>query len=111
MSASATGTTTATATKTSGNGKEVPKNEATKRLHKELMDLMGSGTKGISAFPEGDTLFRWIATIEGPIGTLYDGLKFKLTMEFPPEYPFFAPIVKFKTTCFHPNIDGEGNIW
>lgn len=29
-----------------------------------------SGDKGISAFPDGDNLFRWIGTINGPIGTV-----------------------------------------
>jgi ubiquitin-conjugating enzyme E2 C len=91
-------------------GREKPNNEATKRLQKELMELMMSGSKGISAFPEGDTLFRWIATIEGPKETIYEGLKFKLSLDFPAKYPYVAPIVRFKTTCFHPNIDSEGNI-
>lgn len=35
--------------------------EATKRLQKELMDLMLSGASGISAFPEGDNLFRSVS--------------------------------------------------
>jgi len=29
-----------------------------------------SGDKGISAFPDGDNLFRWIGTITGPSGTV-----------------------------------------
>ena len=91
-------------------GNEKPNNEATKRLQKELMELMMSGAKGISAFPDGDTLFRWAATIEGPKDTLYEGLKFKLSLDFPARYPYVAPLVRFKTTCFHPNIDSEGNI-
>lgn len=28
------------------------------------------GEKGISAFPDGDNLFRWIGTIQGPVGTV-----------------------------------------
>lgn len=45
----------------SGKGSATGKtsqNEAKKRLQKELMDLMMSNEKGVSAFPEGDNLFR-----------------------------------------------------
>jgi ubiquitin-conjugating enzyme E2 C len=74
------------------------------------MELMLSGDKGISAFPEGDNLFKWIGTIDGPKETCYETLKFKLSLEFTTKYPYVAPVVQFVTTCFHPNIDGEGNI-
>lgn len=35
-----------------------------KRLQQELMSMMTSGDKGISAFPQGDSLFSWVGTIE-----------------------------------------------
>uniref|UniRef100_A0A8C7AAM0 UBC core domain-containing protein n=1 Tax=Neovison vison TaxID=452646 RepID=A0A8C7AAM0_NEOVI len=41
-----------------------------KRLQQELMTLMMSGDKGISAFPESDNLFKWVGTIHGAAGTL-----------------------------------------
>lgn len=41
-----------------------------KRLQQELMSLMMSNTPGISAFPDGDNLMRWIGTIKGGIGTV-----------------------------------------
>ena len=34
---------------------------------------MTSGQKGISAFPEGDKLFAWVATVEGPQESVYAG--------------------------------------
>uniref|UniRef100_A0A2K6S180 Ubiquitin conjugating enzyme E2 C n=1 Tax=Saimiri boliviensis boliviensis TaxID=39432 RepID=A0A2K6S180_SAIBB len=40
-----------------------------KRLQRELMTLMMSGDKGISAFPESDNLFKWVGTIHGAAGT------------------------------------------
>jgi len=30
-----------------------------------------SGDRSVSAFPDGDNLFRWIGTINGPIGTVW----------------------------------------
>lgn len=82
----------------------------TNRLQKELMFLMMSSEKGISAFPDGDNIFRWIGTISGPFETAYAGHKYKLQLEFPNSYPYSAPVVKFLTPCFHPNIDLSGAI-
>lgn len=65
---------------------------------------------GISAFPDGDNLFKWVGTMCGAPGTVYEGLQFKLSISFPSNYPFTAPTVLFETPCFHPNIDTQGNI-
>lgn len=69
-----------------------------------------SADKSISAFPEGENLFRWIGTIMGPKDSVYETLKFKLSFQFPNSYPYTAPLVKFITPCFHPNVDTNGNI-
>nr|XP_050051387.1 ubiquitin-conjugating enzyme E2 C-like [Dermacentor andersoni] len=81
-----------------------------KRLQQELMTLMMCGDKGISAFPDGDNLFRWIGTIQGPSGTVYEKLVYRLRLEFPSAYPYESPQVRFETPCFHPNVDTQGNI-
>jgi len=64
----------------------------------------------ITAFPDGDNLFRWMATITGPKETVFDGLKFKLLITFSAKYPFSAPSVIFLNHCFHPNISSDGDI-
>ena len=69
-----------------------------------------SGDKGISAFPDGDNLLSWVGTVEGPKDSVYEGLKFKLRLEFPAGYPYQSPTVRFSTPCFHPNVDTHGNI-
>ena len=48
--------------------------QVSKRLNQELMSLMMSGDKGISAFPEGDKLLTWVATITGPDESVYEGM-------------------------------------
>ncbi|CAN6710492.1 unnamed protein product [Malus baccata var. baccata] len=81
------------------------------RLQKELMSLMMSGEDlGVSAFPEGESIFTWVGTIEGGKGTMYEGFSYKLSLHFPLDYPFKPPQVKFETMCFHPNVDQFGNI-
>jgi len=71
---------------------------------------MMSCDKGISAFPKGDNLLSWIATVTGPDDSVYEGLKYKLRLDFPAGYPYSAPSVVFTTPCFHPNVDAYGNI-
>ncbi|KLO12009.1 ubiquitin-conjugating enzyme E2 [Schizopora paradoxa] len=83
----------------------------TKRLSNELMNLMMSASPGISAFPKSDAnLFEWAGTIEGASGTIYAGLTFRISISFPPNYPYVSPIIKFESPCYHPNVDLAGNI-
>lgn len=69
-----------------------------------------AGDPTISAFPLGDNLLHWVATITGGKGTVYEGLFFKLSFNFPSRYPYVSPVVKFVTPCYHPNVDVHGNI-
>jgi hypothetical protein len=69
-----------------------------------------SANRSVSAFPDGDNLFQWVGTVEGSPDTVYEGLTFRLRMEFPADYPYSAPTIVFTTPCFHPNVDQFGNI-
>ncbi|KAJ2849565.1 Ubiquitin-conjugating enzyme E2 C [Coemansia brasiliensis] len=87
-----------------------PSSAVIKRLQSELMALMMAKPEGISAFPQPDNMLLWIATIEGALGTVYEGLKYKLAIKFPTDYPYTAPTITFTTPCWHPNVDDQGNI-
>ncbi|KAL2261795.1 hypothetical protein VTK26DRAFT_3342 [Humicola hyalothermophila] len=88
-----------------------PGQNAAKRLQTELMQLMTSPAPGVSAFPSADgNLLSWRATIEGPEDTPYSGLTFKLSFEFPANYPYAPPTVLFRTPIYHPNVDFSGRI-
>ncbi|EON67111.1 ubiquitin-conjugating enzyme E2 C [Coniosporium apollinis CBS 100218] len=97
------------AEKTAPQPRSANNGNVTKRLQTELMTLMMSPTPGISAFPNDD-LLNWTATISGPDGTPYANLTFKLSFEFPANYPYAPPTVLFKTPIYHPNIDFSGRI-
>jgi len=49
---------------------------------------MTSSDSGISAFPDGDNIFSWVGTIEGAKGTVYENMKYSLTLSFANEYPY-----------------------
>ncbi|XP_019736499.1 ubiquitin-conjugating enzyme E2 C [Hippocampus comes] len=100
----------AAAMKGSEAGGNTTKGSVTKRLQQELMTLMMAGDKGISAFPESDNLFKWVGTIDGACDTVYEGLRYKLSLDFPAGYPYQAPRVRFLSPCFHPNVDEHGFI-
>lgn len=82
----------------------------TKRLQQELMTLMQSNEPSISAFPVGDNMLLWKGTIRGADKTVYEGLEYKLSLQFNSKYPFEPPVVRFETPCFHPNVSENGDI-
>ncbi|KAJ6239029.1 ubiquitin-conjugating enzyme e2 20 [Anaeramoeba flamelloides] len=103
-----TTTSTTKPTQTTSNTFSSSQN-VTKRLQMELMKMMSSKIPGVSAFPNGSNMTNWIATIEGKEG-IYEGLRYKLNIQFGNDYPYKAPTVTFVTPCFHPNVDLAGNI-
>ena len=52
----------------------------------------------------------WEAIIFGPVDTPFEDGTFKLSLEFSEEYPSKAPLVKFISKMFHPNVYVDGGI-
>lgn len=52
----------------------------------------------------------WTVLVHGQRLTPYEGKKFMLSMDFPVEYPFKPPRVKFITRIYHPNISVDGDV-
>lgn len=83
----------------------------TRRLHHEIQEMNANPPENCSAGPVSEAkLDKWKATIMGPKGSPFDGGIFNLDITFPSNYPFRAPIVKFTTKMYHPNINRGGDI-
>jgi len=84
---------------------------ANRRLLKELNEITNNPPTYCSAGPTNpDNLFNWTATIMGPSNTPYEGGVFKLSINYPSDYPFKPPKLHFITKIYHPNISPSGAI-
>ena len=52
----------------------------------------------------GDDIFNWDCKIKGPDNSPYAGGNFVLRLEFPSQYPFKPPKLKFVTKVYHPSV-------
>ncbi|CAO1616217.1 unnamed protein product [Sympodiomycopsis kandeliae] len=55
-------------------------------------------------------LMKWEAGIPGRAGTSWEGGLFKLTLDFPEEFPTKPPKCKFTPPLFHPNVYPSGTV-
>ncbi|EYU24410.1 hypothetical protein ABFS82_04G160900 [Erythranthe guttata] len=80
------------------------------KLIRNLRSLKRDPPVGITAAPEEDNIMLWNAVINGPEDTPWSGGKFKLTLDFPHDYPMKPPRVRFVSQMFHPNIYEDGRV-
>ena len=77
---------------------------------RDFKRLVTDPPAGICATPEEDDILSWHGVIFGPEDTPWEGGTFKVTLQFSEEYPNKAPVVKFVSRMFHPNIYQNGSI-
>ena len=76
-----------------------------------MRDIKKEPIDGITASPvKQDNVYKWKGTIDGPKDSCYEGGVFNLAIDFPKEYPFKAPKIKFTTKIYHCNINSDGEI-
>jgi len=83
---------------------------ARKRLMRDFKKLSEDPPSGVSGTPSEGDIMRWNCVIFGPQDTPFEDGTFKLSMAFTEEYPNKAPVVKFVSKMFHPNIYADGSI-
>jgi ubiquitin-conjugating enzyme (huntingtin interacting protein 2) len=80
---------------------------ATGRLQKELNEVMKDDTSGVKAVSVSDNHRHLRGTIQGPMGTPYEGGVFEIDIHIPNNYPFEPPKMKYMTKIWHPNISSQ----
>ena len=88
-------------------GKIVVEMRELKRVKREIQKMLfepRSFLDGHLCRPEDGNLLQYKALVYGAKGTPYDGGTFVLNVRLPKEYPFSAPIVRFETKVWHPNV-------
>ncbi|KAF5397192.1 Ubiquitin-conjugating enzyme [Paragonimus heterotremus] len=55
--------------------------------------------------PRTEVCIRSISHVQ-----VYEGQRYKLSLEFGPNYPYSPPTVRFISRCYHPNVDTYGTI-
>jgi ubiquitin-conjugating enzyme (huntingtin interacting protein 2) len=80
-----------------------------RRLAKELQDIHNDrDSSGITAQPvEHANLTHLRGTFPGPPDSPYTGGTFAIDIRIPDGYPFKAPVMKFETKIWHPNVSSQ----
>ena len=73
--------------------------------------MQSDSPEGINCAPLDNNFMKWQAVILGPDNTAWEDGKFMLQLEFSESYPHKAPVVKFLTKMYHPNIFADGSIY
>eukprot|EP00740_Mantoniella_antarctica_P004449 CAMPEP_0181362942 /NCGR_PEP_ID=MMETSP1106-20121128/8378_1 /TAXON_ID=81844 /ORGANISM="Mantoniella antarctica, Strain SL-175" /LENGTH=222 /DNA_ID=CAMNT_0023477135 /DNA_START=262 /DNA_END=927 /DNA_ORIENTATION=- len=74
------------------------------RLMKELKEIQRDGDLTIRLAPDGESLFRWTAQLQGPLETPFESGTFVVSFTVPEAYPLAPPRASFVTKIFHPNV-------
>lgn len=89
---------------------------AQKRLLKDVKDVLKNPltSHGIYYIHDEQNIMKGYACIMGPSDTLYSNGAFLFTLDFPSDYPFKPPVLKYMTndgkTRFHPNLYRNGKV-
>ncbi|KAI5168339.1 ubiquitin-conjugating enzyme E2 A [Pancytospora epiphaga] len=78
--------------------------EATLRLRNELMSIRKTRPFGFYARPSEKTIFKWACQIH------HRGFFYRLTMDFPEDYPEHPPHLLFDHCVYHPNIYTDNSV-
>ncbi|KAG8388063.1 hypothetical protein BUALT_Bualt02G0086200 [Buddleja alternifolia] len=80
---------------------------ACRRIIQRQMRELQNQSFVVEVGPILEDIYHWHTTILGPPNSPFSGGKFVLNINFQPEHPLKAPMVRFQTKIFHPNISSR----
>ena len=80
------------------------------RLQYELKNAKELLEYGIMIETDETNIYKWTITMKGPDDSPYQEGTFKLSVEFPSNYPFAPPSINFITKIYHCNVNNSGGI-
>jgi ubiquitin-protein ligase len=89
------------------NPSSVNASGSTKRILREYSDFMKSPVERWSVMMGAEDIRGWQAILSG-LPYPYEGGTWVLTIDFPSDYPFKPPKVRFATRIYHCNISTDG---
>ncbi|XP_037081587.1 ubiquitin-conjugating enzyme E2 R2-like [Pollicipes pollicipes] len=93
------------------HGSQQPASSALRALTLEYKSLQEEPVEGFRVkLANDDNLFCWEVALFGPPHTLYEGGYFKAHLNFPSDYPYSPPTVKFLSKVWHPNVYENGDL-
>jgi ubiquitin-conjugating enzyme (huntingtin interacting protein 2) len=80
-----------------------------RRILKELKDIeLDHDSSGVNAAPVSEeTMTHLKGTFPAPPDTPYSGGTYTIDIQIPDQYPFKAPLMKFDTKIWHPNVSSQ----
>jgi len=83
---------------------------AVKRIWREIRELLDYPVPYWTPYVTTDNCHIWKVVMEGPKGTPYENGKWVLTYQFPMDYPFKPPNIRFLIPIYHCNINNDGKL-
>jgi len=77
---------------------------------KKQTDMKTHPIEGFAVDLVDDNIYKWRVYIAGPGDTCYHGGIFQAELDFPMDYPFSPPTMKFISEFWHPNVYPDGKV-
>jgi len=81
-----------------------------KRIWKEYRELLDTPAAYWTPYVTADDCHLWKSILEGPKGSPYENGRWIVSYQFPQDYPFKPPMVRFLVPIYHCNINNDGKI-
>jgi ubiquitin-conjugating enzyme E2 D/E len=88
----------------------VPSGGLTANIRRIMREFQEAVAEGFGVFVTDGDVCQWKVLLPGPAGSPYELGTFVVSFQFPSDYPFKPPKVRFLTPIYHCNINDAGSV-